>query len=168
MNLLEKKSFKPLFCFQSGFNLVMTHPRCVNEITLSLNSKNPRWVSLSVLKLNFVSLASLHGHLTHPLCCDRTKALVLELLAAVCLVRGGHDIILSAFDNFKEVKFVFDFFSGVFTMAQQVPCDFCSLVILLLQICTLSWLMMKWHSPLTHMQCCHIFNSCDNHSCVWY
>jgi len=27
----------------------------------------------------------------------------LELLAAVCLVRGGHDIILAAFDNFKEV-----------------------------------------------------------------
>ncbi|KAM6905547.1 formin-like protein 1 [Xenentodon cancila] len=61
--------------YQSGFNLVMTHPRCVNEITLSLNSRNPR-----------------------------TKALVLELLAAVCLVRGGHDIILSAFDNFKEVS----------------------------------------------------------------
>nr|XP_015217575.1 PREDICTED: formin-like protein 1 isoform X3 [Lepisosteus oculatus] len=60
--------------YQSGFNLVMTHPRCVNEITLSLNNKNPR-----------------------------TKALVLELLAAVCLVRGGHDIILAAFDNFKEV-----------------------------------------------------------------
>lgn len=34
----------------------------------------------------------------------RTKALVLELLAAVCLVRGGHDIILAAFDNFKEVS----------------------------------------------------------------
>lgn len=31
----------------------------------------------------------------------RTKVLVLELLAAVCLVRGGHDIILQAFDNFK-------------------------------------------------------------------
>ncbi|KAK5855915.1 hypothetical protein PBY51_007548 [Eleginops maclovinus] len=61
--------------YQSGFNLVMTHPCCVNEITLSLNSRNPR-----------------------------TKALVLELLAAVCLVRGGHDIILSAFDNFKEVS----------------------------------------------------------------
>ncbi|RXN03451.1 formin 1 [Labeo rohita] len=61
--------------YQSGFNLVMTHPRCVNEITLSLNNKNPR-----------------------------TKALVLELLAAVCLVRGGHDIIISAFDNFKEVS----------------------------------------------------------------
>ncbi|XP_070778577.1 formin-like protein 1 [Enoplosus armatus] len=61
--------------YQSGFNQVMTHPRCVNEITLSLNSRNPR-----------------------------TKALVLELLAAVCLVRGGHDIILCAFDNFKEVS----------------------------------------------------------------
>ncbi|KAG7472959.1 formin 1 isoform X1 [Solea senegalensis] len=60
--------------YQSGFNLVMQHPCCVNEITLSLNNRNPR-----------------------------TKALVLELLAAVCLVRGGHDIILSAFDNFKEV-----------------------------------------------------------------
>lgn len=34
----------------------------------------------------------------------RTKALVLELLAAVCLVRGGHEIILAAFDNFKTVK----------------------------------------------------------------
>lgn len=34
----------------------------------------------------------------------RTKALVLELLAAVCLVRGGHEIILSAFDNFKTVN----------------------------------------------------------------
>uniref|UniRef100_A0A8C7XJY3 Formin-like 2b n=1 Tax=Oryzias sinensis TaxID=183150 RepID=A0A8C7XJY3_9TELE len=32
-----------------------------------------------------------------------TPALVLELLAAVCLVRGGHEIILSAFDNFKTV-----------------------------------------------------------------
>nr|XP_020462956.1 formin-like protein 1 [Monopterus albus] len=61
--------------YQSGFNQVMSHPCCVNEITLSLNSRNPR-----------------------------TKALVLELLAAVCLVRGGHDIILSAFDNFKEVS----------------------------------------------------------------
>uniref|UniRef100_A0A7N8YLA7 Formin-like 1b n=1 Tax=Mastacembelus armatus TaxID=205130 RepID=A0A7N8YLA7_9TELE len=60
--------------YQSGFNLVMKHPCCVNEITLSLNDRNPR-----------------------------TKALVLELLAAVCLVRGGHDIILTAFDNFKEV-----------------------------------------------------------------
>ncbi|KAK2492632.1 hypothetical protein MC885_003549 [Smutsia gigantea] len=62
--------------YQSGFSLVMNHPACVNEIALSLNNKNPR-----------------------------TKALVLELLAAVCLVRGGHDIILAAFDNFKEHRF---------------------------------------------------------------
>uniref|UniRef100_A0A8C1T2V2 Formin-like 3 n=1 Tax=Cyprinus carpio TaxID=7962 RepID=A0A8C1T2V2_CYPCA len=60
--------------YQYGFNLVMSHAHAVNEIALSLNNKNPR-----------------------------TKALVLELLAAVCLVRGGHEIILSAFDNFKEV-----------------------------------------------------------------
>ncbi|GCC18221.1 hypothetical protein chiPu_0017852 [Chiloscyllium punctatum] len=60
--------------YQSGFTLVMEHEQCVNEITLSLNNKSAR-----------------------------TKALVLELLAAVCLVRGGHDIILSAFENFKEV-----------------------------------------------------------------
>ncbi|ELK35057.1 Formin-like protein 2, partial [Myotis davidii] len=59
--------------YQYGFNMVMSHPHAVNEIALSLNNKNPR-----------------------------TKALVLELLAAVCLVRGGHEIILSAFDNFKE------------------------------------------------------------------
>ncbi|KAF5902056.1 formin-like protein 3 isoform X4, partial [Clarias magur] len=59
--------------YQYGFNMVMSHPHAVNEIALSLNNKN-----------------------------SRTKALVLELLAAVCLVRGGHEIILSAFDNFKE------------------------------------------------------------------
>ncbi|XP_077472730.1 formin-like protein 2 isoform X4 [Stigmatopora argus] len=60
--------------YQYGFNMVMSHLNAVNEIALSLNNKNPR-----------------------------TKALVLELLAAVCLVRGGHEIILAAFDNFKEV-----------------------------------------------------------------
>lgn len=27
---------------QTGFDLVMKHPRCVNEITLSLNNRNPR------------------------------------------------------------------------------------------------------------------------------
>lgn len=27
---------------------------------------------------------------------------MLELLAAICLVKGGHDIILTAFDNFKR------------------------------------------------------------------
>lgn len=28
---------------------------------------------------------------------------MLELLAAICLVKGGHEIILHAFDNFKDV-----------------------------------------------------------------
>nr|XP_032807597.1 formin-like protein 3 isoform X2 [Petromyzon marinus] len=60
--------------YQYGFNMVMEHASCVNEVALSLNNRNPR-----------------------------TKALVLELLAAVCLVMGGHDKILAAFDNFKEV-----------------------------------------------------------------
>lgn len=46
--------------------------------------------------INCISLSLIHKSL-------RTKALVLELLAAICLVKGGHDIILSAFDNFKEV-----------------------------------------------------------------
>lgn len=47
-----------------------------------------------------------------PTCAVRTKALVLELLAAVCLVRGGHDIILSAFDNFQEVRRVPEVLAG--------------------------------------------------------
>ncbi|KAI1892260.1 hypothetical protein AGOR_G00131520 [Albula goreensis] len=59
--------------YQYGFNLVMSHPHAVNEIALSLNNKN-----------------------------SRTKALVLELLAAVCLVRGGHEIILSALTTSKR------------------------------------------------------------------
>ncbi|KAE8575376.1 hypothetical protein XENTR_v10003813 [Xenopus tropicalis] len=60
--------------YQSGFSMVMSHSSCVNKITLSLSNKNPR-----------------------------TKALVLELLAAVCLVRGGHELILSAFNYFMEM-----------------------------------------------------------------
>ncbi|ESN99595.1 hypothetical protein HELRODRAFT_192864 [Helobdella robusta] len=59
---------------QHGFNLVFQHTQAINCITLSLNHKNLR-----------------------------TKTLVLELLAAVCLVSGGHEIIFKAFDNFKEV-----------------------------------------------------------------
>ncbi|XP_014675296.1 PREDICTED: formin-like protein CG32138 [Priapulus caudatus] len=56
-----------------GFNMVFAHAEAINCITLSLN----------------------HNSL-------RTKALVLELLAAVCLVQAdGHDMILEAFDHFK-------------------------------------------------------------------
>lgn len=57
-----------------GFNMVIQHREAINCIALSLMHKSLR-----------------------------TKALVLELLAAICLVKGGHEIILSAFDNFKEV-----------------------------------------------------------------
>ncbi|KAJ8722292.1 hypothetical protein PYW08_004694 [Mythimna loreyi] len=57
-----------------GFNMVIQHREAINSIALSL----------------------VHHSL-------RTKALVLELLAAICLVKGGHQIILGAFDNFKEV-----------------------------------------------------------------
>ncbi|GBP03681.1 Formin-like protein CG32138 [Eumeta japonica] len=46
--------------------------------------------------INCIALSLIHKSL-------RTKALVLELLAAICLVKGGHEIILSAFDNFKNV-----------------------------------------------------------------
>jgi len=58
--------------YQQGFTLVMAHNDCINQIVLSLKNKS-----------------------------FKTKSLVLELLAAVCLVQGGHDIILRAFDNFK-------------------------------------------------------------------
>ncbi|XP_048478769.1 formin-like protein isoform X1 [Plutella xylostella] len=57
-----------------GFNMVIQHREAINSIALSLVHHS-----------------------------QRTKALVLELLAAICLVKGGHQIILSAFDNFKEV-----------------------------------------------------------------
>lgn len=57
-----------------GFNMVMQHREAINCIALSLTHKSLR-----------------------------TKALVLELLAAICLVKGGHEIILSAFDNLKEI-----------------------------------------------------------------
>jgi len=36
--------------------------------------------------------------------CFRCKALILELLAAVCLVELGHDVVLAAFDNFRIVS----------------------------------------------------------------
>ncbi|CAF3719444.1 unnamed protein product [Rotaria socialis] len=59
---------------QNGFNLVIQHPSALNYITLSLQHKN-----------------------------YRCKALILELLAAVCLVELGHDAVLGAFDNFRIV-----------------------------------------------------------------
>lgn len=60
--------------YQYGFNMVMFYLYVVNEIVLSLNNKN-----------------------------FRIKVFVLELLVVVCFVRGGYEIILLVFDNFKEV-----------------------------------------------------------------
>lgn len=59
------------------------------------------WVLPLFLGISYVFSNMFHADTLS--CAYRTKALVLELLAAVCLVRGGHEIILSAFDNFKEV-----------------------------------------------------------------
>lgn len=33
----------------------------------------------------------------------RTKALVFELLSVVCLIRGGHEMVMEAFDRFRVV-----------------------------------------------------------------
>lgn len=52
--------------------MVFDHPRAINVITLCL---------------------------LHP--SHETKTLVLELLAAVCLIFGGHERVIRAFDNFK-------------------------------------------------------------------
>ncbi|XP_046450658.1 formin-like protein [Daphnia pulex] len=57
-----------------GFNLVIKHDEAITCIALSLNHKSLR-----------------------------TKALVLELLAAICLVKGGHEIILESFNRFKDI-----------------------------------------------------------------
>jgi formic-like protein len=58
---------------QYGFHMIIAHTEAINSIALSLKHKE-----------------------------YRTKSLVLELLAAVCLVDGGHSIVLRAFDNFKD------------------------------------------------------------------
>ncbi|EEB13774.1 conserved hypothetical protein [Pediculus humanus corporis] len=68
------KCLRALMNNKYGFNMVMQHREAINCIAFSLTHKSLR-----------------------------TKALVLELLAAICLVKGGHEIILSAFDNLKEV-----------------------------------------------------------------
>jgi formic-like protein len=59
---------------QYGFHMIIGHKEAINSIALSLKHRE-----------------------------YRTKSLVLELLAAVCLVDGGHSIVLRAFDNFKDV-----------------------------------------------------------------
>ncbi|KAF7256114.1 hypothetical protein EG68_08959 [Paragonimus skrjabini miyazakii] len=67
------KCFRALLNNQRGCSMVFDHPRAINMITLCL---------------------------LHP--SYQTKTLVLELLAAVCLIIGGHERVIKAFDNFKR------------------------------------------------------------------
>ena len=60
--------------YQIGFQAVVAHPSLINHCTLAFN---------------------------HP--SQRTKSLVLDLLAAIALVQGGHMEVLSAWRNFKHV-----------------------------------------------------------------
>lgn len=71
---------------------------CILCLRAIMNTKHG--LNMVILKqdsINAIALSLRHKSL-------RTKALVLELLAAVCLVQGGHQIILKAFDNFKDVS----------------------------------------------------------------
>jgi len=72
---------------------------CILCLRAIMNTKHG--LNMVILKqdsINAIALSLRHKSL-------RTKALVLELLAAVCLVQGGHPLILRAFDNFKDVIF---------------------------------------------------------------
>ena len=77
-----------------GFNMVIKHKQAINSIALSL----------------------IHKKL-------RTKALVLELLAAICLLKGGHGIILAAFDNFKQVSSKHRLFINGAIVAKEIIAD---------------------------------------------
>ncbi|CAF0902187.1 unnamed protein product [Adineta ricciae] len=83
---------------QNGFNLVIQHSLALNYITLSLQHKN-----------------------------YRCKALILELLAAVCLVELGHDVVLGAFDNFRIIcqeKHRFETLMKSFTQPSDFNVDY--------------------------------------------
>nr|CAH8849650.1 unnamed protein product [Trichobilharzia regenti] len=67
------RCFRALLNNQRGCSMVFEHPRAVNVIALCL---------------------------LHP--SYQTKTLVLELLTVVCLIAGGHERVLNAFDNFKK------------------------------------------------------------------
>ncbi|XP_062517529.1 formin-like protein 3 isoform X2 [Corticium candelabrum] len=65
---------KALMNNKYGFSSVMEHDSCVNCLALTLNHPN-----------------------------YRTKTLVCELLAAMCRFPGGHEKVLSAMNNYKDV-----------------------------------------------------------------
>jgi hypothetical protein len=88
----------------------MAHPETITQICLCLGNVDPfvgeadheslsrkyRSNSLNVIAVNYVSLTYSDTHSTH--------ILVLELLAAVCLVNKGHARVLEAFDAFAKVR----------------------------------------------------------------
>lgn len=67
------RCLRAIMSHQYGFHMVIAHHNAISAIAFSLKHKE-----------------------------YRTKSLVLELLAAVCLVDGGHAIVLRAFDYFKD------------------------------------------------------------------
>ncbi|EDQ84913.1 uncharacterized protein MONBRDRAFT_34498 [Monosiga brevicollis MX1] len=79
---------------QFGFNTVMAHPDTINQICLCLGSVDPFSTGSDELT------AAEEGEQSRRY---RTHILVLELLAAVCLVSKGHARILQAFDNFQRL-----------------------------------------------------------------
>ncbi|GAA49591.1 formin-like protein 3, partial [Clonorchis sinensis] len=92
------KCFRALLNNQRGCSMVFDHPRAINVITLCL---------------------------LHP--SSQTKSLVLELLAAVCLIIGGHERVIKAFDNFKREVGEFQRFESLvhyfFTHETSSPAD---------------------------------------------
>ncbi|CEF67165.1 Formin, FH3 domain and Formin, GTPase-binding domain and Formin, GTPase-binding and FH3 domain and Formin, FH2 domain and Armadillo-type fold domain-containing protein [Strongyloides ratti] len=85
---------------KNGFNMVFNDPQAIYCITRSI----------------------LHQSL-------RTKALVMELLSAICLVKGGHELIINSFNRFKlDHKEItrFQYLMGYFRNPQQFHVDFMS------------------------------------------
>uniref|UniRef100_A0A0K0DVC6 FH2 domain-containing protein n=1 Tax=Strongyloides stercoralis TaxID=6248 RepID=A0A0K0DVC6_STRER len=85
---------------KNGFNMVFNDPQAIYCITRSI----------------------LHQSL-------RTKALVMELLSAICLVKGGHELIVNSFNRFKlDHKEVtrFQYLMAYFRNPKQFHVDFMS------------------------------------------
>ena len=66
--------FRSIFNYKYGFEAVLDHRNVVNQITLALMHHSAK-----------------------------TKATVLDLLAAVAMIKGGHELVLKGFDNFKQI-----------------------------------------------------------------
>ena len=83
-----------------GFSSVMRHPDTINHICFCLSNVDPFKVCDCPRRPN--RHMSQSGTDEQRSKVHRTHVLVLELLAAVCLVPKGHPRILEAFDHYKE------------------------------------------------------------------